>query len=80
MYCYRLLLGLYTCMSDVSHFVFVIQRCVLFATLATPWAVMRTAACVVKAAFHDADTDILADILTRMPACRATSPFSLPHE
>jgi len=38
----------------------------------------------IKPAFHDADTDIIADILARivarMSACRATSPFSLPHE
>jgi len=37
-----------------------------------------------KAAFHDTDIDILADILARivawMSACRATFPFSLPRE
>jgi len=38
----------------------------------------------VKAAFHDADTNILAvipaRIVARMSACRATFPFSLPQE
>jgi len=35
-----------------------------------------------KAAFHDTDTDadILARIVARMSACRATFPFSLPQE
>jgi len=39
---------------------------------------------MVRAAVHDTDTDILADVLARivakMSACRATSPFSLPQE
>jgi len=34
----------------------------------------------IKAAFHDTDTDILAKIVARISACRATSPFSLQQE
>jgi len=37
---------------------------------------------LIKPAFHDSDTDtdILARIVARMSACRATCPFSLPQE